>query len=184
MPSAMNQVVLLSTALLVGFALLGAMDGVYFHIWKYKLPTRPASSYEHKLHTIRSIAFPFVIYYLYAHNFGGILLWLGAFVVSVDLIALGLDVYVEFDSRESLGGLSRTEYLIHIFANGFHFASIALILSIKPLSAWNFSSQVLLDGSYPWFTIAVANVLITGGIIVALTHIGYWWKYRGLEAGG
>jgi hypothetical protein len=180
----MHQIVLISTALLLGFALLGVMDGVYFHFWKHKLPTHPASRYEHKLHTLRAVAFPFIIYFLYAHNFGGLYLWLGAFFAGFDLIILGMDVVAEFGSRESLGGLPRTEYLIHIFANGFHFASIALILSIKPVSAWNYSSQILLDGSYPWFTVSVANVLITGGILVALTHIGYWWQYRGLELGG
>lgn len=177
----MNQIVLISTLLLLGFAVLGVMDGVYYHFYKHNLPAHPASAYEHKLHTIRAIAFPLIVYFLYAHNFAGIYLWLGVLVVMVDLIALGLDVVAEFDSRESLGGLPRIEYLIHIFANGFHFASIALILSIKPAMAWNFSSPVLLDGSYPWFTIAVANVLITGGSLVALTHIWYWWKHRDLD---
>lgn len=74
----MHQIVLISTALLLGFALLGVMDGVYFHFWKHKLPTHPASRYEHKLHTLRAVAFPFIIYFLYAHNFGGLFLWLGA----------------------------------------------------------------------------------------------------------
>ena len=157
------------------------MDAVYFHFWKYRLHTHPASTYEHKLHTIRAVAFPFIIYLLYAHNFAGIYLWFGAFVVIADLIVLGLDVHAEFESRENLGGLPRAEYLIHIFANGFHFASIALMLSIKPASAWSFAAQPLLAWSYPQFTISVANVLITGGILAALSHIWYWWKYRGLD---
>ena len=179
-----HQVVLISTALLMGFALLGVVDAVYFHFWKYNLHTHLQSIYEHKLHTIRSIAFPVIVYFLYSQNFGGAYLWFGAFAVGVDLIALGLDVVAEFDSRENIGGLPRTESLIHIFANGLHFASIALILSIKPASAWLYSSEILLDGSYPWFTVSVAKVLIAGGSLVALTHIGYWWRYRSLETVG
>jgi len=67
-----------------------------------------------------------------------------------------------------------------------------MIKAAKPLITLNDKSRsnkiLLVDdepnvlaGSYPRFTVSVANMLIAGGILTALTHLGYWWKYRGLD---
>ena len=53
----MEHLVILSFVFLNLFMVLGAVDLFYFHIWKYKLHTRPESRLEHKLH----MAFAFLM---------------------------------------------------------------------------------------------------------------------------
>ena len=53
----MEHLVTLGLIFLNLFMLVGTVDLFYYHIWKYKLHTRPESRYEHKLH----MAFAFLM---------------------------------------------------------------------------------------------------------------------------
>lgn len=48
----MEYLVIVGFVFLNLFMIVGAVDLFYFHMWKYKLHTRPESIYEHKLHGI------------------------------------------------------------------------------------------------------------------------------------
>ncbi len=95
----MEHLITLSLIFLNLFMIVGAVDLFYFHIWKYKLHTRPESRYEHKLH----MAFAFIMvplaYFLYYQNSGGWALWAGVFFVAAALGTEMLDVFSEGDSR-------------------------------------------------------------------------------------
>ena len=72
----MDQIVLVATWLMLGYALVGSIDAVYNHLYKFKLYAHPESRYEHILHTIRVLTFPLVLLLLFVKNYGGIYLWL------------------------------------------------------------------------------------------------------------
>jgi hypothetical protein len=159
--------------LLALFALLGLYDGFYLHIFKYKLHEHPESLTEHRMHTIRGVLFPAILYFLYLENDCAISFYIGMSLVVLDIIILGVDAYVEKDSREFMGGLPRWEYIVHLFVNGFHFAAIAVFLIIKlrfDNGSVHFRTDFVQAGNYPAFIWLVKN-LIPGGILMSVLHI-------------
>lgn len=158
---------------MIGFALIGGIDGIYYHLYKFKLYAHPESRYEHILHSIRFLLIAPIIYILFVRNFSGTLLWLGLVLVILDLLILTLDIYSEDSSRQQWGGLPRTEYYLHIMANGMHFASLAMILAVKPAAVWGIGN-ILPEPTYPDFTTSVGEAIIPFAVLSFLSHI---WLY-------
>lgn len=164
---------LISTILLLSFALLAIIDGFYLHIFKYQLFNHKESKFEHLTHTIRTILFPLIVYFLFITQNCLTSFYLGIFLVVIDIIVLGIDAFVEKDSRTFMGGLPRWEYILHLFVNGFHFASIAVFLAIKLTFKEN-GIEVVANLSnlknFGLFHFVAVNIL-PGAIILALLHL-------------
>ena len=166
----MEQLVILSFVFLNLVMVLGAVDLFYFHIWKYKLHTRPESRYEHKLHMAFAFLMVPVALLLYYHDLGGIGLWAALFFVGAALSTELLDVFSENDSRASLGGLSTGEYALHVVLTILKVASFAFMFASKPVSAWSIASPIVL-GSYGWMGEAMALKVAIGSFVVAILHL-------------
>jgi len=150
--------------------IVGSVDLFYYHIWKYKLHTRPESRYEHKLHMTFAFFMVPVAYLLYYQDLGGYALWAALFFVVAALTTEMLDVFTEGDSRASLGGLSTGEYLIHVAATIFKVASFAFMFAAKPGAAWDLSSPVVL-GSHGFMAEMTAVQVMVGSGVVGLLHL-------------
>jgi hypothetical protein len=131
------------------FCALGIFDGLYFHLYKFRLHEHPESSLEHLLHTTRAFLFAPIAYLFYIENVAGYLLMFGIGLVILDLILELFDVLVEQKSRAHLGGISSHESAVHVFASSFKMASLAMILAAKPLGAFSLSSPLFLHENYP-----------------------------------
>ena len=166
----MEHLVIAGFIFLNMFMLVGTVDLFYYHIWKYKLHTRPESRYEHKLH----MAFAFIMvplaYFLYYQDFGGYALWAAVLFVVAALGTEMLDVFTEGDSRASIGGLSTGEYSIHVAATIFKVASFAFMFAAKPAAAWDISSPTLL-GTYGSMGEMMAMQVIIGSGLVGVLHL-------------
>ncbi|MCC9020458.1 hypothetical protein [Flavobacterium lipolyticum] len=127
----MEIAIIISSLFLVLFAVLALYDGFYLHIFKYQLHNRTESKTEHLAHTIRAVFFPAMLYFLFFKQDSHTSFFIGLTFVLFDILVLGYDAFVEKDSRQFMGGLPRWEYIVHLFVNGFHFASIAVYLSIR-----------------------------------------------------
>ena len=179
---------LISTILLLAFALLAIIDGFYLHIFKYQLFNHKESKFEHLTHTIRAILFPLIVYFLFINQNCLTSFYLGVLFVAIDIVVLGIDAFIEKDSRSFMGGLPRWEYILHLFVNGFHFASIAVFFAIK-LSFTENGIEIVQDLSnlknFGLFHFVAVN-LLPGAIILALLHIltsinatsVYWNNFR------
>ncbi len=162
----------LSTLCLLLFMLLATYDGFYLHIFKYELFNHRESQFEHNLHAARAILFPIIVWFLFidATHIG---FWIAMTAVFIDLIVLGIDAYYEKDSRTFMGGLPTSEYIIHLFANSFHFAAIILIIASK-VNISNNQIQLILsndDNIGTSFMQFVAINIIPGAIILAILHV-------------
>jgi hypothetical protein len=166
----MENLQLISVILLNLFLVTATVDGLYFHLWKYKLHLRPDSIYEHKLHTARAFLFIPIIFFLFFKDFGGIALWFGILFILLDLAVEMLDVFNEKSSRASLGGLSSLEYAAHIIATTFRVPAILLILVAKPASAWSFSSPFIIGNRSNFLTLTAINTIV-GNFIVGILHL-------------
>lgn len=164
---------LISSILLIAFSVLAIIDGFYLHLLKYKLYLHNESKLEHLTHTLRAILFPFILYFLFVIQNQLWSFYLGLSLVALDILILGLDAFLEKDSRKFMGGLPQWEYILHLFVNGFHFASIAVFLAIK-LNIKDHEIQIISDLShfqnFKLFTSISIN-LIPGAIILAVTHV-------------
>lgn len=164
---------LISTILLSAFALLAVIDGFYLHIFKYQLFNHKESKFEHLTHTIRAILFPLIVYFLFITQNCQTSFYLGILLVVMDVIVLGIDAFVEKDSRNFMGGLPKWEYILHLFVNGFHFASIAVFFTLKLTFTEN-GIEIIQDLStlknFGLFQFVAVN-LLPGAIILALIHV-------------
>lgn len=164
---------IISIVLLTAYSLLALFDGVFLHLYKYRLYEHKESKFEHLTHTIRAILFTGILISLFINIENNSLFLFGAILVVADIITLIVDAYVEKDSRTFMGGLPRWEYIIHLLVNGFHFASIAVFLVIKinldsnGITLVNNFQQV--ESFYTFRTIAIN--LLPGAVLISLLHL-------------
>lgn len=160
---------LFSTFFLCLFSLIAAIDGLYFHIYKYKLYSKKKSIFEHQLHTINSFLFPVSILFLFVFNSAGLFLWIAVALTLLTLVVEFWDVFEERRSRESFGGLTSMEYAMHFGMSGLRATYTALILAAKPREAWSWS-QYLLPHGYPIVIHVIGISIVTLGIIIFMLH--------------
>jgi hypothetical protein len=166
----MEHLIILGFVFLNLFMVIGAVDLFYFHIWKYKLHTRPESRYEHKLHMAFAFLMVPVAFLLFYQNFAGYALWAGVFFVVAAFTTEMLDVFSEGDSRASIGGLTTAEYALHVAATILKVASFTFLFASKPAEAWSLSSPLVL-GSYGFVGEMIAIKVMAGSFIVGLLHL-------------
>ncbi|HMS40579.1 MAG TPA: hypothetical protein PKE69_10155 [Pyrinomonadaceae bacterium] len=160
----------ISSIFLILFLLVATIDGIYFHLWKYKLFARAESLYEHKLHTIRAFLFIPIVFFLFYADFGGLALWTGIFFILLDLAVEMFDVFAENDSRASMGGLTSLEYAAHVAATTFRVAAVSFALAAKPISAWDFSSPLILGQFSSLISMNAVNTMF-GNLLVVILHL-------------
>ena len=159
-----------ATVLLMLFGVVAAVDGLYLHLWKYRLYARPESRREHKLHTAQGILFIPVIFFLFYQDFGGWALWAGVLFLAAEQVVEILDVLDERDSRASLGGLSSTEYALHAVAITARTAAVALALAAKPLAAWSADALLVTGPGHEWAS-SVGLQMVVGNLLVVGLHL-------------
>lgn len=167
-----------ATVFLILFGIVAAFDGLYLHLWKYRLHTRHESMVEHRWHTLRVFLFLPVVYGLFYSNPGGWALWLTVVLVVIDFGVSLLDVLEENQSRASLGGLSSGEYAVHVVNMTLHTVAITLALAARPLSAWSLTSPFEI-GPQISFSTWVAVQALPGNALIGLLHLWLMHpKYR------
>jgi hypothetical protein len=157
-------------AALAIFLGLGAVDGIYLHLWRYRLHARSASRYEHRIHTIAAVLFAATLPAVFLWETGGVLLWAGIGLIAADLGVSIVDMISERDSRADLGGLSTGEYVLHMLIMSFRGAALALMLAGRPAAAWAFDAPWIV-GSLPGFAAMVAWQALPGAVVMAALHV-------------
>lgn len=167
----MNERILAAVLLIDVSALVGIVDGLYFHLYKYKLYAHAASRREHWTHTLRAILFAPIVLLLFALDVGGVALWAATALLLVDFAIESWDVLIEGDSRATLGGLTPLESWIHVASITTHVAAVTLVLAAKPAGAWGLSAPSLLPGAWPAIARWTALLLVAGGVGLAGLHL-------------
>ena len=125
---------------LLVFTFVATIDGIYFHLYKYRLYSRKESIKEHHLHTINAFLFPITVLLLFVINSAGFMLWVSILLVVLTIIIELLDVFEEKSSRNDLGGLTSLEYSMHFAMSGIRATYTTLILANKPTWMWSLMS--------------------------------------------
>jgi hypothetical protein len=147
-------VLVASSVLLIAFAVLATIDGIYIHLVRLRLHRRPQSWREHAWHTSRAVLFVPLL----ASVFSGAWLAVGIAALVVDQLVEVLDVVSERESRADLGGVGRGELAIHVAAIVVRAAAIVTAFYAPPVE--------------------VARLLLPGTVAVAALHVACAWVYR------
>ncbi len=172
----MPDLMIPSSILIAVFALLAAVDGLFFHLWKYKLHRWRDTRWEHQLHTARAVLFPGVVALLWLQNSAGVALWAAAGLLATDLVIQMVDVLVERDARTRFGGLSSLEYAVHVALTGLHVGAVTLAFASKPASAWARSAPSVLEAALPALSTQIAELILPGAVVIGLLHL--WLTQR------
>jgi len=105
---------LVPLTLLLAMALIGSIDGAYYHTYKFALYRQPSARVETVTHIIRAFSMAFVVWILAHYTPMGGWFWAVGIVFAIDVIDDIVDILVEPGSRAPLGGLPTAEYLIHM----------------------------------------------------------------------
>lgn len=91
---------------------IGAIDVLYYHLYRFRLFERRESFTEQLTHLVRHVAFLGAVALL-ARGVTPATDPLVLALLTIDLLNSALDVWLEHRSRASLGGLPRGEYFLH-----------------------------------------------------------------------
>ena len=159
-----------SAILLIGFAILSFVDGVYLHLYRFRLHARPETRREHWTHTARAFLFVPTLLFVLSGTSSGVWLWLGVATIVADLAVTIWDVSEERESRAFQGGLPRYELVIHVAVTALHVGAIATSLWARPAAAWWGVTEAHVSAA--GFAHDVATVgLLGGSVIVAAAHV-------------
>lgn len=166
----MDHLSLASAILLAAFAGLAAIDGLYLHLWRYRLHAMPSARREHLLHTIHGVLFIPMLLFVFGDHRGPVL-WLGALAAVAGLVVVAWDSVEELRSRSFQRGLPRGEATLHALLHTLQIGAVVLSLAAHPLTDWhpdaaNGEAAAVL-GPATW----VAYQVLPGAVVVALVHV-------------
>lgn len=154
---------------LVLFTAIAGIDGLYFHLYRYRLYRRPQSRREHRLHTINAFLFVPLVGLLFVAAPHGLFLWLALLLFFASLIVEILDVLCEPASRRDLGGITGSEYLMHFLMAGLRFGAVVPLLVMAPTGDWLATSTAI--GLRPLWLLLCGAYIAGPGIGIAILHL-------------
>jgi hypothetical protein len=157
---------------------LGAVDGIYFHLSRYRLFAHDESRGEHALHTVRSVLVLPMLVLLFLGDASGVYLWIATACVALDQVVLFLDLRAEARSRSRFGGLSAAEYQIHVLANGMHGIALALALASRPVSTWSVEASLLMSSTLPRGAQILLASLLLAATVAAIQHVALLFSFQ------
>jgi hypothetical protein len=170
-----------TVALMVLMGAVGAIDSLYFHLYRFRLFRQPSARGETLLHLARAATYALALGLLSSFVPRGGWFWALASVFTLDLAIDVVDVLVEPASRAPLGGLPGIEYLLHMLVMAISGAIWA------SFGAAGWSQRVLptallpADGRPAWLYWdarltalgSVALLLLEGGLFLSARRGGF-----------
>jgi hypothetical protein len=147
-----------SVVFLVAFSLLAALDGLYLHLFCYRLHERPESRREHLLHTAGAVLFTPALLLIFILPSSGLILWTGVVLVALGTVIEVLDAGVEKESRAGIGGMTPFESALHVVLTTLRTTAVVLSVLARPELPSGLAQQVAIQ-------------LAPGAIAVAALHV-------------
>ena len=169
----------LSICFLILFLTVASTDGLYFHLYKYRLYALPASRYEHLLHTINSGLLPPQVYLMFCVRPAGAWLWVTLGLTLFSFAIEILDVLGEKDSRAALGGLSPAESAMHFFMGVMRSAYVMVFFA--GMTAVDFTGAAALS-TVELIPRMIGYCVIVPAVCIAVFHWLLLWTGRPLPA--
>lgn len=158
---------------------LGAIDVLYFHIWKFKLYKQPSSRMEMITHLARAILFATGAGILFFFEPRGAWYWIVGAIFLLDFINSVADVSLEKNSRAPFGGVPTLEYIIHTIGSTFAGAiTTAFLILGWPYQSLPTELAPVASGSLPGiFTLLGWQFVIIGFALTVVEGILYFQSF-------
>lgn len=152
--------------LLLAMATIGAIDGTYYHSYKYRLSQQPSSRLETVTHVLRALSLAVALWVLSDRIPVGGWYWAMAALFTFDLGVDVVDILIEPRSRAPLGGLPPLEYFIHMIViaiSGGAWATFAI-------AGWATRDQptALVAFDAPWSLLWYGHAVAVGALVMGL----------------
>jgi hypothetical protein len=142
---------------------IGAFDSLYFHLWRFRLYSRPDSRAETATHVVRALVIGAGALLLAHRSPTRGWFWGLTAVLALSFVNDIADVLLEPASRRALGGLPPLEYLVHILGATLSGAvATAFIVRGLPLGV---GSEV---AALPGWLVASATAIGLGALSLGL----------------
>lgn len=168
----MNDPHLLTACFALVYALCAGIDGVWLHLWRYRLHVHARR--EHGVHTLRAILFPGVVALLFMGWTTGFLLWCGTTLAVVDLVVVAFDAAMETHTRTFQHGLPPGEAALHTVLQALHAVVLTCAIAVRPWSAWTIH-PTFESGPGTLATMIFLGILF-GSVIIAVVHVYLYAK--------
>lgn len=166
-PSVMDDPHLSTATLAAVYAVLAAIDGLWLHLWCYRL--HRTAPQEHRIHTARAVLFSAVVPLLLMGWASGPLLWCGALLAVADLALVAWDAAIETRTRAFQRGLPAGEAALHTVLQALHAVVLASAVMARPWSAW-MPGGAAGPGPGAWSQ-ALLVLVAAGSVLVAVVHL-------------
>lgn len=150
---------------------LGALDIVYFHLWKFRLYSLPSARAETVTHLLRGIAFAAGGYLLATYSVSGAWFWLVGGLFAFDFFNNVVDAALETRSRAALGGLPRAEYVVHIIGSTFAGAIMVAFFVTSWASQSGPTKLASSRGTLPDWLILNGQMLAAGAALLTVIEL-------------
>ncbi len=168
---------LIPSVLLAVIGLLGAFDIAWFHTWKGRLVARPECRAEAIVHVVRG--FVYSAQFVVVPNLELRGRWiLGLLLLFVIDVVVGItDIALEPKSRAKQGGLTGSEYLIHMILSVLVGAELCSIAH----AAWSWPSQataLVVVSHVPFGLRVLLGAMAAGALACAVLEALLLWEAR------
>ncbi len=157
--------------ILLVYSGVGTVDGIYNHLYRYRLYAHASSFTEHLSHTFLSLGLALTVTTLVFVEVGtvGFAFLLGIQALSV--LNTLWDVSLELKSRAPLGGFPVHEYVLHTVIFLLHGAFIWAVIANADQLVHGTGFGTLRWPPLPTFLLSNAVVLVVGGLALFVLHI-------------
>jgi hypothetical protein len=146
---------------------IGALDVLYFHIYKFRLYSHRASRFETLTHLMRGLLFTATAFMLTRYEPHGAWFWVITGFAAADFVNNFVDVILEPRSRAALGGLPPWEYVVHIVGA----TASGVIAGVWVIGAWPLASlptELASPGEMPAWLVTNGHVLYSSAVVMTL----------------
>ncbi len=150
---------------------IGTIDGIYNHLYRYRLYAHASSFIEHLSHTFLSLGLALTVAMLVFVDMGtvGFAFLLGIQALSV--LNTLWDVSLELKSRAPLRGFPVHEYVLHTVIFLLHGAFIWAVIANADQLVHGAGFGILRWPPLPSFLLSNAVVLMIGGLAMFVVHV-------------
>jgi hypothetical protein len=152
--------------ILIAAGPIGAIDVIYFHMWKFRLFSRRQSLGEEVTHILRGFSAPAIFGFLILGRPEGLYFWIVAALFFVDTVNSLIDVVIEPASRAPIG-VPPAELAIHYIGTTMMGGAWAAYM----ITGWptRHAPQVLVPwaaGTFPAFLAPMAWGAVVGSLLL------------------
>ena len=160
----------------------GALDVVLFHLWKFRLYSRPSARAETITHILRGVTFAIGAYLLATFRVSGAWFWWVGALFAFDFVNNLIDAALESRSRAELGGLPTAEYVVHIIGSTFAGAITIAFFTTSWANRSGPSELISNHGLLPNWLIVNGQILAASAAVLTAVELGLFLRSWTAEA--